>query len=59
MITPLDMLEFAKECERWAAQSVNASQRALMMQIAKSWRSLAAHLEKHSGALPDLRDKLD
>jgi len=59
MITPREIREFAAACERWAAESENPSHREIMMRIAKGWRSTAAHLEKHLGVLPNLRDKLD
>ena len=59
MVTPQEMREFAAQCERWASESRNASQHDLMMQIAKTWLSLANRLDHQSDAMPDLRNKLD
>lgn len=63
MVTPQEMRLFAAECLRWSDVTDNASQRDLMIRIAKSWMHTAATLDRHieSGeeVLPDLRRKLD
>ena len=62
-VTPEEMRKFAAECLRWSETTGNASQRDLMIQIAKSWMHTAATLERHADngeeILPDLRRKLD
>ena len=64
MVTPHEMRQFALDCLRWSEQSPNLSHRDLMKQIAKTWASTAARIERHIGdggelALPDLRSKLN
>ena len=64
MATPHDMRLFALDCLRWSEnEAANASQRDLMMQIAKSWMATAAALERRfdngDELWPDLRRKLN
>ena len=64
MVTPQEMRLFAAECLRWSDQTENPSHRDLMIQIAKTWTSTAAAIERRLSmgdelALPDLRSKLD
>lgn len=65
MVTPQEMRLFALECLRWADEAAaNASQRDLMLRVAKSWMKTAASIERHMDdggelALPDLRSKLN
>jgi hypothetical protein len=57
------MRKFAAECLRWSEKTGNASQRDLMIQIAKSWMATASALERRvddgDELWPDLRRKLD
>jgi hypothetical protein len=63
MVTPQEMRSFAQDCERWSAETYNASQRDLMVRIAKTWMATAATLDRrsrtHGDVPPDLRRKLD
>lgn len=63
MITPRQMRQFAAECWRWADEAENASQRDLMVRVARNWLATAAALERGietgDAVLPDLRLKLD
>ncbi len=63
MVTPRQMRQFAAECLRWAEKAENASQRDLMVRVARGWLATAAALERSTEAgdlvLPDLRPKLD
>ena len=64
MVTPVEMRLFALDCLRWSDETHNASQRDLMQQIAHTWLSTAAKIERHVSnggelALPDLRSKLN
>ena len=49
--------------ERWSDETGNASQRELMLRIAKTWMQTATTLDRHIAngdeVLPDLRGKLD
>jgi len=62
-VTTQDMRLFALECLRWSDETDNASQRDLMVQVAKTWMNIASGIERRvdSGAklVPDLRSKLD
>ena len=62
-VTPQEMRLFAAECLRWSDETDNASDRELMIRIAKTWMHTAAALDRHVEAgeeiLPDLRGKLD
>ena len=63
MVTPQDMRVFALECLRWSDECDNASQRDLMIGVAKSWMHTASTLEHRADTvgdvLPDLRLKLE
>ena len=65
MVTTQEMRLFALDCLRWSEETRNASHRDLMKQIAKTWASTAARIERHFDddggklALPDLRSKLN
>src|SRR5262245_15681812 len=63
-VTPEQMRLFALECLRWSEEAENASQRDLMIRIARTWMNTAAGIERRQAygeeaALPDLRTKLD
>ena len=65
MVTTQEMRLFALDCMRWADETAaNASQRELMVRVAKSWMNTASSIERHVSdggelALPDLRSKLN
>jgi hypothetical protein len=65
MVTSQEMRLFALDCLRWADEAAaNASQRDLMLRIAKTWTNTASTIERHDSnggelALPDLRSKLN
>jgi hypothetical protein len=64
MVTALDMRLFASDCLRWSDETSNASQRDLMLRIAKTWMAAASSVERHLSnhadvVLPDLRSKLN
>jgi len=55
---------FALDCLRWAELTDNASHRALMLNVAKTWMNTASAIERRiadGGQLvsADLRSKLD
>jgi hypothetical protein len=58
------MREFALECLRWSDETNDASQRDIMIGLAKTWMRTASQIERRivAGeelAMPDLRSKLD
>jgi hypothetical protein len=64
MVTPQEMRQFAAECLRWSEQTDNASQRDLMVRIARRWVLAAKAVENRMAAFDqlaaiDLRKKLD
>jgi hypothetical protein len=65
MVTSREMRLFALDCLRWAEEAAaNASQRELMLRVAKTWMSTASTIERHISnggklAAPDLRNKLN
>lgn len=63
MVTSQDMREFALECLRWSDETDNASQRDIMIGLAKTWMNAASQIDRHIAAgrepCPDLRRKLD
>ena len=63
MVTPQEMREFALECLRWSEETDNASQRDIMVQLAKTWMNAANQIDRRvvDGREPfeDLRPKLD
>ena len=46
MVTPHRRRQFAAECLRWSEETDNASQRDLMIRIAKQWMTTAASIER-------------
>jgi hypothetical protein len=64
VVTPEEMRLFALDCLRWAERTDNASQRDLMIRVAKTWMNTASAIERRlaDGATlvsADLRNKLD
>jgi hypothetical protein len=63
MVTPQEMRLFALECLRWSEEADDASQRDLMIRVARSWMDTASTIERRvSGGdelADDLRIKLD
>ena len=63
MVTPRQIRQFALECLRWADEAENASQRDVIIRIARKWLATASALESGTQAiettLPNLRPKLD
>jgi predicted YcjX-like family ATPase len=63
MVTPQQMRDFALECLRWSEQTEDASQRDIMVQLAKTWMHAANKIDCHviaSGeTFADLHRKLD
>lgn len=64
MVTPQEMRMFAQDCSQWAERASNASDREIILRIARNWMSTAASIERHLDAgweltSPDLRTKLD
>ena len=62
MVTSNEMRTFALECLRWSDETDNASQRDIMVQLAKTWMNAASQIDHHVAAggeaYPDLRNKL-
>lgn len=62
-ITPTEMRAFADDCLQWSRSATNASQRDVMMGIARGWIAIASGIERRldDGAVlvSDLRRKLD
>ena len=63
-VTPQEMRLFALECLRWSEEAENASQRDLMVRVARTWMDTASALDRRTAngdglTLPDLRSKLD
>ena len=42
MVTSHEMREFALECLRWSDETANASQRDIMVRLAKTWMNVAS-----------------
>jgi len=63
MVTPQEMRLFALECLRWSEEADDASQRDLMIRVARNWMDTASTIERRvSGGdelADDLRIKLD
>jgi hypothetical protein len=64
MVTPREMREFALECLRWSDETDYASQREVMVQLAKIWMRTASQIDRPVAAggqlaLPDLSSKLN
>lgn len=62
-VTPQEMRLFASECIGWSDEARDASQRDLIMRVARSWTDIASSLERRlaNGQTidADLRRKLD
>jgi hypothetical protein len=63
MVTPQEMRLFALECLRWSEEADDASQRDLMIRVARSWMDTASTIERRVSSddelADDLRIKLD
>jgi hypothetical protein len=63
MITTHDMRIFSLECLKWAEARDNASDRAIIVRVARRWMKTASEIDLHiadgAQAVPDLRKKLD
>ena len=64
MVTSDEMRAFALDCLRWAELTDNASQRELMLSVAKNWTNIASAIERRlaQGARlmrADFRNMLD
>ena len=62
MITTQDMRVFSLECLKWAEARDNASDREIIMRVARMWmKTASARYSRRGGgdAVPDLRAKLD
>jgi hypothetical protein len=63
MVTSREMCLFALDCLRWSEGTDNASHRAIIVRIAKTWLATASALDRRVDAgdeiFPDLRGKLD
>jgi hypothetical protein len=62
-VTPHEMRLFALECVRWSKESEDASQRDLMLRVARTWMKTASAFDRRSDngeeLINDLRAKLD
>ena len=53
MVTPSQqMREFALECLRWSEMADSASQRDMMVQLAKMWMNAASQIERREAFDP-------
>jgi hypothetical protein len=63
MVTPQEMRLFALECLRWSEEADDASQRDLMIRVARNWMDTASTIERRVSSgdalADDLRIKLD
>jgi hypothetical protein len=64
MVTTETMRMFALDCSHWAKQASNASDREIMLRVARMWMNIASDIERRVAdgwelASPDLRTKLD
>ena len=50
MVNSQDMRTFALECLRWSEETDNASQRDIMVGLAKTWMNAANQIERHIAA---------
>jgi hypothetical protein len=46
--------EFSQECERWASQTSNPSQRQIMRDMARTWMQIALTVERNMGLLDEI-----
>lgn len=62
-VTPQEIRLFASDCVGWSDAARDASQRDLIVRIARSWINIASALERRldngQRVDPDLRSKLD
>jgi hypothetical protein len=63
MVTAQDMRVFSLECLKWADQTTNPSDRALMLRVAHLWMCRASAIDREGidggEVVQDLRAKLD
>jgi hypothetical protein len=59
MVTAESMRHFSVTCLDWADQVEDASRRQIIVDVAKTWLSIAAVVEHCRAPVPDLRSKLD
>ncbi len=63
MITTQDMRVFSLECLKWADETSNPNDRALMLRVAHLWMSRASAIDREvfdgEETVLDLRTKLD
>ena len=59
MVTADSMKSFSTTCLDWADQVEDPSRRQIIVEVARSWRNIAAVLEHCTAPVPDLRTKLD
>jgi hypothetical protein len=64
MVTSKDMNLFAAECVRWSGEAANASDREIILYVAKMWADTASRINHRLSSgdelvLPDLRSKLN
>lgn len=65
VVTSQEMRLFALDCLRWPDETAaHASQRDLVLRVARTWMNIAASIERHIGdgsamAVPDLLSKLN
>jgi hypothetical protein len=58
MVTPQEMRLFALECLRWSEEADDASQRDLMIRVARSWMDTASTIERRVSNGDELADEL-
>jgi hypothetical protein len=58
MVTPQEMRLFALECLRWSEEADDASQRDLMIRVARSWMDTASTIERRVSSSDELADDL-
>jgi hypothetical protein len=58
MVTPQEMRLFALECLRWSEEADDASQRDLMIRVARSWMDTASTIERRVSSGDELADEL-
>ena len=64
MVAANEMRMFAVDCERWAKQASNPSDRETILCVALKWMRTATGIERHLDegwelVCPDLKPKLD
>jgi hypothetical protein len=58
MVTSQEMRLFALECLRWSEEADDASQRDLMIRVARSWMDTASTIERRVSSGDELADEL-